>query len=83
MAEVSSQIAVASRWSGGPATHVLGIAQGAFVPAQAMRDWVFGVDGADYASAVVYLTSQAHHAVEKALHIAGMGEAPVRQVRPS
>lgn len=36
--------------------------------------------GADYASAVVYLTSQAHHAVEKALHIAGMGEAPVRQV---
>src|ERR687897_1060536 len=27
---------------------------------------------ADYASAVVYLTAQAHHCVEKALHIAGM-----------
>jgi aromatic-L-amino-acid decarboxylase len=39
-----------------------------------------GLRGADYASAVVYLTSQAHHAVEKALRIAGMGEAPVRQV---
>ena len=35
---------------GWPATHVLGIAQGAFVPAQSMRDWVFGVDGATYAS---------------------------------
>ena len=36
--------------------------------------------GADYASAVVYLTTQAHHAVQKALRIAGLGEAPVRCV---
>jgi aromatic-L-amino-acid decarboxylase len=35
---------------------------------------------ADFRSAVVYLTGQAHHCIEKALHIAGMGEAPVRQV---
>jgi glutamate/tyrosine decarboxylase-like PLP-dependent enzyme len=31
-------------------------------------------------SAVVYLTSQAHHCIEKALHIAGLGEATVRHV---
>ena len=30
--------------------HVLGIAQGAFVPAASMRDWVFGVEGGDFAS---------------------------------
>jgi raffinose/stachyose/melibiose transport system substrate-binding protein len=35
---------------GWPATHPLGIVQGAFWPAQEVRDWVFGVDGADYAS---------------------------------
>jgi aromatic-L-amino-acid/L-tryptophan decarboxylase len=34
----------------------------------------------DYESAVVYLTTQAHHAVDKALRIAGMGEAPLRYV---
>jgi glutamate/tyrosine decarboxylase-like PLP-dependent enzyme len=39
-----------------------------------------GLRAADFASAVVYLTSQAHHCVEKALHIAGMGEAQVRRV---
>lgn len=39
-----------------------------------------GLRGADYASAVVYLTSQAHHCIDKALRIAGMGEAPVRHV---
>jgi glutamate/tyrosine decarboxylase-like PLP-dependent enzyme len=39
-----------------------------------------GLRGADYASAVVYLTTQAHHCIEKALRIAGMGEAPVRRV---
>ena len=39
-----------------------------------------GLRGADYARAVVYLTTQAHHAVEKALRIAGLGEAPVRHV---
>ena len=35
---------------------------------------------ADFGSAVVYLTSQAHHCIQKALHIAGMGESPVRHV---
>ncbi|HKI03815.1 MAG TPA: aminotransferase class V-fold PLP-dependent enzyme [Thermoanaerobaculia bacterium] len=39
-----------------------------------------GLKGADFASAVVYLTTQAHHCLEKALHIAGMGEAQVRHV---
>ena len=39
-----------------------------------------GLRAADFASAVVYLTSQAHHCVPKGLHIAGMGEAQVRQV---
>jgi glutamate/tyrosine decarboxylase-like PLP-dependent enzyme len=35
---------------------------------------------ADFGSAVVYLTSQAHHCIGKSLHLAGMGETPVRQV---
>ena len=39
-----------------------------------------GLKGADYASAVVYLTTQAHHCIEKALRLAGMAEAQVRQV---
>lgn len=39
-----------------------------------------GLKGADYASAVVYLTNQAHHCLEKALHIAGLGEVQVRTV---
>ena len=39
-----------------------------------------GSEGADFASAVVYLTSQAHHCIEKALRIAGMAEARVRHV---
>ena len=39
-----------------------------------------GLKGADYASAAVYLTSQAHHCIEKALRIAGMAEAPIRRV---
>ena len=36
--------------------------------------------GADYASAVVYLTAQAHHSIDKALRIGGMREAQVRRV---
>lgn len=36
--------------------------------------------GADFASAAVYLTDQAHHCIEKALRIAGLGEAQVRYV---
>lgn len=39
-----------------------------------------GLKGATYANAVVYLTSQAHHSIEKALHLAGVGEAPVRVI---
>ena len=39
-----------------------------------------GLRAAGYSGAVVYLTSQAHHCIGKALHIAGMGETPVRQV---
>ncbi len=35
---------------------------------------------ADYARAVVYLTSQAHHCVEKALRTAGLREAQVRRI---
>ncbi|HET6680867.1 MAG TPA: pyridoxal-dependent decarboxylase [Gemmatimonadaceae bacterium] len=35
---------------------------------------------ADYPRAVVYLTSQAHHCIAKALRIAGLAEAPVRTV---
>ena len=39
-----------------------------------------GLKGADYATAAVYLTTQAHHCIEKALRIAGLGEAPIRHV---
>lgn len=37
-----------------------------------------GLKGADYASAVVYLTTHAHHCIDKALRIAGMAEVQVR-----
>jgi aromatic-L-amino-acid decarboxylase len=37
--------------------------------------------GADYAAACVYISAQTHHAVEKALRIAGMAEAQVRAIR--
>lgn len=39
-----------------------------------------GLRGADYSSAVVYLTEQAHHCIEKAFRIAGMAEVQVRHV---
>jgi aromatic-L-amino-acid decarboxylase len=39
-----------------------------------------GLRAAEYPRAVVYLTDQAHHCIEKALRIAGMAEAPVRRV---
>ncbi len=35
---------------------------------------------AEYASAVIYLTTQAHHSLAKALRIAGMAEAQIRHV---
>jgi glutamate/tyrosine decarboxylase-like PLP-dependent enzyme len=34
----------------------------------------------DFASAVVYLTDQTHHCIDKALRIAGLTEAPIRRV---
>jgi glutamate/tyrosine decarboxylase-like PLP-dependent enzyme len=39
-----------------------------------------GLKGRDYERAVVYLTSQAHHCVEKGLRVAGMGECVRRSV---
>ena len=39
-----------------------------------------GVTGAEVSRSAVYLTSQAHHCIEKALRIAGLGEAPRRQI---
>jgi glutamate/tyrosine decarboxylase-like PLP-dependent enzyme len=39
-----------------------------------------GLKGADFHRAVVYLTTQAHHCIEKALRIAGLGEVVVRPV---
>jgi aromatic-L-amino-acid/L-tryptophan decarboxylase len=45
----------------------------------AARD-AHGLRAAGYASAAIYLTEQAHHCIHKALHIAGLGEAPLRYV---
>ncbi len=39
-----------------------------------------GLRAADFASSVVYLTTQAHHCIDKALRIAGMAESPIRRV---
>lgn len=39
-----------------------------------------GLRAADYPRAAVYLTTQAHHCIEKALRLAGMAEAQVRHV---
>jgi glutamate/tyrosine decarboxylase-like PLP-dependent enzyme len=39
-----------------------------------------GLKSADFPKAVVYLTSQTHHSIDKALHIAGLGEAQVRHI---
>ncbi|HCR03823.1 MAG TPA: amino acid decarboxylase [Gemmatimonadetes bacterium] len=39
-----------------------------------------GLRGADFPAAVVYLTTQAHHSIDKALHIAGLGEVQVRRI---
>lgn len=39
-----------------------------------------GVTGGEVARSVVYLTDQAHHSIAKGLHLAGLGEAPVRHV---
>jgi glutamate/tyrosine decarboxylase-like PLP-dependent enzyme len=39
-----------------------------------------GVAGAEVSRSVVYLTTQAHHCIGKALRIAGLGEAPLHYV---
>jgi glutamate/tyrosine decarboxylase-like PLP-dependent enzyme len=39
-----------------------------------------GLRAADYARAVVYLTTQAHHSIDKALKLAGLAETPVRRI---
>lgn len=39
-----------------------------------------GLKGADFSRAVVYLTTQAHHCIAKALRIAGLAEVQVRYV---
>jgi glutamate/tyrosine decarboxylase-like PLP-dependent enzyme len=40
----------------------------------------YGLKGKDLPSAVAYLTAQAHHCIDKALRIAGLGEVQVRHV---
>ena len=39
-----------------------------------------GLRSADFAKAVVYLTTQAHHSIDKALRIAGMADATIRHI---
>jgi glutamate/tyrosine decarboxylase-like PLP-dependent enzyme len=68
---------------GYPSTAGGNIASGgslATLPAITTARDAYGLKGADYASAVVYLTSQAHHCIEKALSIAGMREARIRHI---
>ncbi|CAN5717994.1 aminotransferase class I/II-fold pyridoxal phosphate-dependent enzyme [soil metagenome] len=45
----------------------------------AARD-AHGLRGADYATAVAYITTQTHHCIEKALRIAGLAEVQLRRV---
>jgi aromatic-L-amino-acid/L-tryptophan decarboxylase len=39
-----------------------------------------GLKGADFATTVVYLTTQAHHSIRKSLRIAGLGEVQLRAI---
>jgi aromatic-L-amino-acid decarboxylase len=75
------------RWVGDlvgyPATAAGHIASGGSIASLAAiataRD-AAGLRAAEYERAAVYLTDQAHHCLEKALRLAGLGEAPVRRV---
>lgn len=75
------------RWTadlvGYPATASGNIASGgsiANLTAIATARDAHDLQGADYAKAVVYTTTQAHHSIDKALRIAGMAEARIRHV---
>lgn len=75
------------RWvadlAGYPETAGGNIASGgslATLPAITTARDAHGLKGADYASAAVYLTGQAHHCIEKALGIAGLREARIRHI---
>lgn len=57
--------------SGGSMAHLVGICTA--------RE-AAGLKAADYPKACVYLSDQAHHCLVKALRVAGMGEAPVREI---
>lgn len=57
--------------SGGSIANLIGIVTA--------RD-AHGLRARDYPRAVVYLTEQVHHCVDKALRVAGMGECVTRQV---
>lgn len=57
--------------SGGSLAHLVGIC--------AARE-AAGLCAADYGKACVYLSDQAHHCLDKALRVAGMGEAPIRRI---
>ncbi|HEX9082996.1 MAG TPA: aminotransferase class V-fold PLP-dependent enzyme, partial [Holophagaceae bacterium] len=57
--------------AGGSMAHLIGIC--------AARE-AAGLRAADYPKACVYLSEQAHHCIQKALRVAGLGEAPVRSI---
>ncbi len=57
--------------SGGSIANLIGIV--------AARD-ESGLKAAEYSRAVIYLTEQAHHSVHKAIRVAGLGEAVLRNI---
>ena len=57
--------------SGGSMAHLVGIC--------AARE-AADLKASDYPKACVYLSDQAHHCLDKALRVAGLGEAPVRRI---
>jgi glutamate/tyrosine decarboxylase-like PLP-dependent enzyme len=75
------------RWvadlAGYPATAAGNIASGGsianLIAITTARD-AHALKSADYPRAVVYLTDQAHHSIQKALRVAGLGEAQIRSI---